>query len=133
MMRGLYKKGRGQDPRPDFAAAQEDLDRGVRGGREYPGRWLSSEFLPPWTARARLRIEWAALSGGDPAADWAAAEQDLDRAISFNGRDAEAIFVRGRLRLLQGDRRVALLDFARAVELNPLLEARIAREREGRR
>jgi serine/threonine-protein kinase len=136
MMRGLHKKGLRQDPGEDFAAAQEDFDRGVRGGREYPGRGLSSEFLPPWVGRARLRLEraaWASESGGDPAPDRAAAEQDLERAIAFNPRDAEAFAVRGRLRLQQGRNQEALRDFARAVELNPHLEPLLARERDARR
>jgi serine/threonine-protein kinase len=133
MMRGLYLKSRGQDPKEAFAAAQEDLDRGIRGGRQYPGRWLSSEFFPPWVARARLSIERAARlseTGGDPAADWTAAQQDLERAIALNARDSEALVARARLRLQQARWQEALQDFSRAVELNPLLEARIARDRD---
>ncbi|HXU11148.1 MAG TPA: tetratricopeptide repeat protein, partial [Candidatus Binatia bacterium] len=76
---------------------------------------------------------WASESGGDPAPDRAAADEDLERAIAFNPRDAEAFAVRGRLRLQRGQKQEALQDFARAVELNPHLEPRIARDRDARR
>jgi serine/threonine-protein kinase len=132
MMRGLHKKSRRQDPEADFAAAQEDLDRGVRGGREYAGRWLSSEFMPPLVARARLRIERAAVAS-DPAADWTAAAQDLERAIAFNVRDADAFAARARLRLQRREWREALQDLTRAIELNPLLESRLAQDRDDAR
>jgi len=149
-MRGLYRNSRGQDPREDFSAAEEDLDRGVRGGAGAPPGWLSSDFKPPLVARARLRVERAAVTagaGGDPTADWSAAEQDLDRAIAFNGEDAEAWSVRGRLRLHRArwreskgekqdalkDSRAALHALASAVKINPLLESRVARDREAAR
>src|SRR5262249_55840827 len=133
--------------REDFAAAEEDLNRGVRSGRQSPGRALSSEFLVPWVARARLRMErgvFLAESGADPGADWSAAEQDLELAIGFNKKDAEAWAESGRLRLLRsrwreskGEKeaaaalaREASQSFSQALAINPLLESRLARDRE---
>jgi serine/threonine-protein kinase len=147
MLRGLIRRTHGQDPREDFSAAEEDLDRGVRAGRESPGRWLTSELLPPWVARARLRIEraaWLAETGGDPSADGSLAEQDLERAIAFNPKDPDAWSAKGLLCLQRArsreskgqrdaaasDAREALHALSRALDLNPLLESRVARDRE---
>jgi tetratricopeptide (TPR) repeat protein len=150
MMRGLYRKSRGQDFREEFSRAEEDFERGVQGAKQPLAGWLSSDFQPPWVARARLRVERAAAvaeGGGDPTADWAAAEQDLDRAIAANGTDAEAWSVRGRLLLHRALRResrgekeeavrdadTALQALANAVKMNSLLESGVARDREAAR
>jgi len=73
--RGIFRQNRGEDPTPDFDAAEKDLDEIVL---------LDAENRQVWWRRAAVRIRrgmWRMERGGDPLADFSAAEADLAEAL----------------------------------------------------
>jgi hypothetical protein len=77
--RGLWRAGRGEDPEPDFARAEDDLGKAIELGAALPY---------PWFRRGMLRDErgqWLARGRRAPVAVWAA-EAMVERGRLLVGR-----------------------------------------------
>jgi serine/threonine-protein kinase len=120
VQRGLAAAARGDDPRPDFAAAEALLTH-VLG--------LDPEYVRAWTARGILKTERALYRSSrkeDPSGDFDGAEADFSRALEIDKEHAEGWLERGRLRAARREVERAARDYEEALRLNPALERRAA-------
>jgi tetratricopeptide (TPR) repeat protein/tRNA A-37 threonylcarbamoyl transferase component Bud32 len=88
-LRARYRMGRGQDPLPDFAAAEEDMTAALK---------VSDTYRQAWMERGHVRVTRAIFlmkRGRDPSADFAAAEADLNEAL-LRGAGSNAATLRRR-------------------------------------
>lgn len=114
---GLLRARQGGDPAPTFQLAQQDLDRAL--GRD-------PDLVDALVTRARLgraRAEHARRRGSvrSAALYLATAGVDVDRALALAPRNALALIERAHIVDLQGHRRAAARDRARALAINPRL------------
>ncbi len=95
-LRATEKARAGQDPYPDFAAGEADLRRAMSHSDD--------SAFPEWLGDLLCRRGRARLArDGDPAEDFAAAEQAFFRIIpNARGVSAWALYHRGVLRLWRG-------------------------------
>jgi serine/threonine-protein kinase len=145
LLRAIYRMGRGDDPLPEFASAEEDLKQGLQSsGADADVRTFVSDSWPPWTHRARVRIErglYRLSRGEDPQGDLAGAHADLEVALSLNPQDAEAWAQEGRLHAGRGlaaekaqeassarrEYETSVTCYREALRINPLLERRFGK------
>lgn len=138
-LRGLHRAKQGEDPLPEWTAAERDAERGlgISAVPRTPQDFLS-DLAPPWTCRARVRVvrgTYRLSRGDDPGDDFSSAGKDLAEAVAFNPTDAEAWADYGRLHLgrgraaekagstsrARGEYQAAITHFEKALRLNPLL------------
>jgi tetratricopeptide (TPR) repeat protein len=131
--RGRYwmEHGRADEAARDFTVAGEDCAESLRH-RDTDGAHAARALMLTWRGRASAR------AGGDPLADWAAAEADLGRALALRETAAdhwasratlraERATLRGRSRVLAAqDRGGAEADLHRALAIDPTNAAALA-------
>jgi tetratricopeptide (TPR) repeat protein len=79
-LRARRRASRGEDPLPDFAAAEADLTAALA---------INDQYRSAWSERGHIRVTRAVYLmsvGKDPTADFAAAEQDFREALARAGK-----------------------------------------------
>lgn len=94
--RGSWRKDHGQDPLPDYAAAEADAARALAIDPGSAEAWMRRGLVRTQRAIYRIKI------GGDPREDLAGAEADLTAALERDDAHLAARIWRGNVRSHRG-------------------------------